>query len=280
DCTVGYGGHSEAMLVAYPHLLHIGIDRDREALDFSAKRLEKYKTKLYKGSFSKQFPVLNESPIVGVLADFGVSSLQLDKAERGFSFDSQRLDMRMDTSASLSAYDVVNSYTEEQLRYIFEHYGEVRQPSLVAKAIIHAREKKPIQSAKDLADIISTIFPKRGKIHPATLIFQAIRIEVNDELGEIESLLDSLERQRTDGMIVSFITFHSLEDRLIKNRFNRWSKECICPPEVWRCTCGKNNALGKMINRKPITATPKEAKLNPRSRSAKLRSFCFDGVKL
>lgn len=277
DCTVGYGGHSEAIIEKYRFLKHIGIDRDQEALDFCAKRLSKYQSKLYKGSFSYEYGKLQESPIVGVLADFGVSSLQLDKPERGFSFDSKRLDMRMDTTANLSAYDVVNSYSESQLAYLFEHYGEVHNAHQMAQAVVKARVRSPISSAKDLSDVVMGVAKKRGKIHPATLIFQAIRIEVNDELGEIERLLDAIEHKHTSGMIVSLITFHSLEDRLVKNRFTKWSKDCICDPNAWRCTCSKNNALGIMLKRKPIVATSQEEKINPRSRSAKLRSFCFTG---
>jgi 16S rRNA (cytosine1402-N4)-methyltransferase len=282
DCTLGYAGHSSAILEAYPNCQHIGIDRDQEALDFSAQRLAPYSSRvtLYKGTFSEVFPTLTEEPIKAVLADFGVSSLQLDKQERGFSFGSDMLDMRMDTSASLSAYEVVNSYDREALEYIFDHYGEVRSYRKLAGAIIEARAKEPIESAKALSDIALSVLPKGGKIHPATLMFQAIRIEVNNELGEIEGLLDALEKRADAGAVVSLITFHSLEDRLVKNRFRKWSQNCICDPQAIRCTCTRNNALGKVLNRKPITASKQELKENPRSRSAKLRSFVFwDGGK-
>jgi len=281
DCTLGYAGHSEAILEKYNNIQHIGIDRDEEALIFSARRLVKFfgRSKLYKGTFANIFPTLTQSPIVGVLADFGVSSLQLDKSERGFSFDSEVLDMRMDKDAPLSAYDVVNGYKKEELEYILRHYGEVRSYHKVANAIVSARNKKPIKSAKELSDIICKVIPRIGRIHPATLSFQGIRIEVNDELGEIERLLNTLEIKARDGelkgTIVSLITFHSLEDRLVKNRYRRWETDCICDSNAMRCTCGKNHALGKALSRKAITASKDELKRNVRSRSAKLRTFIF-----
>ena len=283
DCTLGYAGHSEAMLKKYENIKHIGIDRDDEALKFSENRLTLFadKSSLYKGTFSTIFPTLKESPIVGILADFGVSSLQLDKMERGFSFLSENLDMRMDSSAELSAYEVVNGYDQEKLEYILNHYGEVRSYRKVASAIIEARSQKPIKSAIELSEIICGVVSRGGKIHPATLSFQGIRIEVNAELYEIEALLDALEARAKRGelqeTIVSLITFHSLEDRLVKNRYKKWSTACICDVNAMRCTCGKHHQLGRMLVRKPITATKEELKINARSRSAKLRTFIFKG---
>lgn len=277
DCTLGYAGHSSEILVRYTHLKHIGIDRDDEALAFSKKRLESFsdRSRLYKGTFASVLPILKEAPVTALLADFGVSSLQLDKKERGFSFSSETLDMRMDTSAPLSAYEVVNEYPKEKLEYIFDTYGEVRSYRKLAAAVVEARAKAPIKSAKALSEIAKEVIPSGGKIHPATLMFQAIRIEVNNELGEIEGLLDAIEAKHYKGEVVSLITFHSLEDRLVKNRFKKWSTACICDPQAMRCTCGKNHALGKALSRKPITASKEELKINPRSRSAKLRSFRF-----
>ena len=283
DCTLGYAGHSEAMLKTYEAIEHIGIDRDDEALAFSKARLEPFegRSTLYKGTFANTLPTLNETPITGVLADFGVSSLQLDKMERGFSFESETLDMRMDATAELSAYEVVNEYAQDKLEYILNHYGEVRSYKKVAAAIVQARSLKPIESGKALAEVICTVIPRGGKIHPATLSFQGIRIEVNNELGEIEGLLDVLEEKfkagELSGLIVSLITFHSLEDRLVKNRYKTWATKCICDPQAMRCTCSKNNELGKMLVRKPIVATKQELKVNARSRSAKLRTFIFKG---
>ena len=277
DCTLGYAGHSSEILAKYKALKHIGIDRDDEALAFSKKRLEPYEDRstLYKGTFATVFPALQESPIVAVLADFGVSSLQLDKQDRGFSFTSETLDMRMDASSALSAYEVVNEYPKEKLEYIFDVYGEVRSFKRLASAVVEARAQAPINSAKELSEIAKTVIPVGGKIHPATLMFQAIRIEVNNELGEIEGLLDALEQKHVKGEVVSLISFHSLEDRLVKNRFKKWAQNCICDPQAMRCTCGKNHALGKAFSSKPVTASKEELKINPRSRSAKLRSFRF-----
>ncbi len=278
DCTLGYAGHSEAVLRRYTHLKHVGIDRDEEAIRFSEERLRPFgdRSRLYRGRFSDIVPGLKEAPVTALLADFGVSSLQLDKKERGFAFDAARLDMRMDTDAPLSAYEVVNEYPAERLADIFEKYGEVRRANRVAEAIVAARASKPIESAAALSDIVSSVATARGKIHPATLVFQAIRIEVNDELGEIERLLDALETTHYAGEVVSLITFHSLEDRLVKARFKKWQRSCICSERAMRCTCGNDHALGKVLTRKPVTATPDEIRRNPRSRSAKLRSFRFE----
>ena len=266
DCTLGYAGHSSEVLKKYDHLKHIGIDRDDEALAFSKKRLEPFESRsiLYKGTFATVLPTLKETPITALLADFGVSSLQLDKKERGFSFTSKTLDMRMDATAALSAYEVVNNYSKAQLEYIFDTYGEVRSYKKLAGAVIEARAKQPITSAIELSEIAKTVIPPGGKIHPATLMFQAIRIEVNNELGEIEGLLDAIEARHFEGEVVSLITFHSLEDRLVKNRFKKWSTACICDPHAMRCTCGKNNALGKALSRKPVIASKEELKINPK----------------
>ncbi|WP_457607451.1 16S rRNA (cytosine(1402)-N(4))-methyltransferase RsmH [Nitratifractor sp.] len=279
DCTLGYAGHSAALLEAHPGLRLVGIDRDREALEFSARRLAPYggnRVELLQGSFSALLPsLLESSPPVALLADFGVSSLQLDKRERGFSFESEELDMRMDPSSGLSAYDVVNDYPAERLDRIFREYGEIRQAGRLAEAIVRARSRKPIRSGRELAELIAGVLPRHGKTHPATQPFQAIRIEVNDELGEIERLLDTLEATPPAGAVVSLITFHSLEDRLVKNRFREWSRDCICPPGTPRCLCGGGHALGRPLSRKPVTASPEELRRNSRSRSAKLRSFRF-----
>ncbi len=278
DCTLGYAGHSAALLEAHPNLRLVGIDRDPEALAFSQERLAPYgeRVRLLRGSFSEILPtLLGQEPVAAVLADFGVSSLQLDKRERGFSFESGTLDMRMNPEAPLSAYEVVNHYSAERLEYLFREYGEIPRARQLAEAIVTERKDRPIESARQLAELGRRILRGKGKTHPATQMFQAIRIEVNDELGEIERLLDALESARPAGAIVSLITFHSLEDRLVKSRFRRWSRECICPPEAPRCTCGGAHALGRELSRKPFVATPEEQRINPRSRSAKLRSFRF-----
>jgi len=277
DCTLGYGGHSIAMLEKYNKINLIGIDRDIEALNFSKEHLKNYKDRIAfkKGSFSSVLKKLDFSNVAGLLADFGVSSLQLDKLDRGFSFDSDTLDMRMDQSSSFSAKELVNSYSVNELERIFREFGEIKEAKKLAHAIVDYKRTKEIQSSKELAAIIAKNVYKKGKIHPATQAFQAIRIEVNKELEEIVSLLDTLEEAKPKGAIISLITFHSLEDRLVKQRFRKWAKTCICPPGIMRCACGNNNNLGKELSRKAIVATSREQKINPRSRSAKLRIFKF-----
>ncbi|WP_456381941.1 16S rRNA (cytosine(1402)-N(4))-methyltransferase RsmH [Hydrogenimonas sp.] len=278
DCTLGYGGHSEAILKKFPKIRLVGIDQDPEAIAFATKRLEPFKARFEarRGRFSDLLPELLELPVAGILADFGVSSLQLDKKERGFSFQSETLDMRMNPEAGFSAYDVVNGYPTEELERIFREYAEERAWRKAARAVVEARAKKPIESGVELSEILGRVLPKRGKTNPATALFQAIRIEVNDELGEIRRLLDALEAHPPAGAVVGLITFHSLEDRLVKQRFKKWSTACICPPEAFRCTCGGDHALGRMPGRKPFTAKAEEVKRNPRSRSAKLRCFRFE----
>ncbi len=277
DATLGYAGHSTAILEHHPDLHLIGIDRDEEALTFSRERLMPWQEQvtLIRGDFASVVPTLTDVPIAGLLADFGVSSLQLDKPERGFGFESDRLDMRMDTSAPLTARDVVNTYSHERLRYLFAEYGEIRAANRLADAILAERAREPITSARQLSALAQRVLGRQGKIHPATLMFQAIRIEVNDELGQIEKLLDALETLRPAGAIIALITFHSLEDRLVKRRFKAWTQNCICDPHALRCTCGNHHRLGTIPNRKPIVATPTERRANPRSRSAKLRTFAF-----
>ncbi len=277
DCTLGYGGHSEAILKEYHNIKLIGIDRDIEAINFSKNRLKIFQNRVEfkKGTFATILKGIDFSNVVGILADFGVSSLQLDKDERGFNFNSETLDMRMDQTNSFSAKELINSYSLEQLNKIFRNFGEIKESKKLSQEIIKYREKKYINSSKELADIISKVIRKKNKTHPATLAFQAIRIEVNKELEEIETLLNILEDKKPKGAIISLITFHSLEDRLVKQRFRQWSKKCICPPEIMRCICGNNNNLGVELNKKPIIANDEEIKVNPRSRSAKLRSFKF-----
>ncbi len=274
DCTLGYAGHSSLLLEQNKNINLIGIDRDQSAIDFSLKRLKKFdgRFEIKKGRFSSVVnEILNQKQNVkGILADIGVSSLQLDKKERGFSFQSDILDMRMDKNTSLSAYDVVNFYDKEKLEYILKEYGELKNYKKIADFII---KNRPYGSAKELAEDLTKIMPKSKKIHPATLVFQAIRIEVNDELGELNRLLDTIENSKTNDTLVAIISFHSLEDRIVKKRFSKWAKKCICPPEAIKCECGANNSLGKILTKKPITATKKEMNKNPRSRSAKLRVF-------
>jgi len=279
DCTLGYGGHTSMILESNPHVHIIAIDQDQTAIDFSTQRLEKFgdRVTIKKGRFSSVIQeILDEydtSEIKGVFADIGVSSLQLDQKERGFSYESDNLDMRMDKSALLQASIVVNEYSQTDLETILLEYGELRNFKKITSIIM---QNRPFYSAKELSQTLSPYLPKGKKIHPATLLMQAIRIEVNDELGELKALLRSIENAGFIDTKIAVIAFHSLEDRIVKQTFSRWSKSCICPNEAMRCTCGNNHALGKIKTKKPVTAQADELKKNPRSRSAKLRVFTMD----
>jgi 16S rRNA (cytosine1402-N4)-methyltransferase len=198
--------------------------------------------------------------------------LQLDEKARGFGFESESLDMRMDPGRDFSAMDVVNSYSQNELERILFEYGEIRNAKKLSAEIIAAR---PLHSAKELSAVVRPFAPKGKKIHPATLVFQAIRIEVNNELGELEALLDAIEEAGLKKARVAIICFHSLEDRIVKQRFKKWSMSCICDPHAMRCTCGNNHALGRLVMRKPYEAKADEVKQNSRSRSAKMRVFEF-----
>ena len=274
DCTTGYAGHSSGLLEQNENIQLICNDQDEEALLFSKKRLDKDKTRVIfnQGNFEHVIETFRGFKVRGILADIGVSSLQLDKNERGFGFDGDTLDMRMDQTKSLDASVVVNTYSQSELERVFKEFGEVREYKKVASLIVNNR---PFSSAKELADFLSKKMYK-GKLHPATLPFQGIRIEVNDELGVLERLFDSLEEAKLSNCIVAIISFHSLEDRIVKNYFKKWTKSCICPKDAFRCTCGNNHSLGKIITKKPIIPTKAEIKENPRSRSSKLRIFKFD----
>ena len=274
DCTTGFAGHSSGLLASNENIKLICNDQDDEALEFSKNRLEPYKQRVTfnKGNFEHVIDTFKDYEIRGVLADIGVSSLQLDKLERGFGFESDTLDMRMNQNQSLDAATVVNTYSQSELERVFKDCGEVREYKKVASLIVNNR---PFSSAKEISELLSKKMPK-GKIHPATLPFQGIRIEVNDELGVLERLFDSLEKAKFKNCIVAIISFHSLEDRIVKNYFKKWTKSCICPDGVFRCECGNNHALGKIITKKPIIPTALEIKQNPRSRSSKLRIFKFD----
>ncbi len=274
DCTLGYGGHSEALLKMNENIKIVGIDQDITAVEFSKKRLHPFgdRVKILHGRFSETIFDIDTSDVRGVLADIGVSSLQLDDQKRGFCFESDCLDMRMDRSKSLTAYDVVNGYDKEKLEEIFKNYGEVREYRKIAALIVNERIKKEFTSAKELSSFIAKHLRSR-KIHPATQVFQAIRIEVNDELGELKRLLKNIEDLKLSNATVAIISFHSLEDRIVKRSFKEWSKSCICLPQVYRCSCGNNHSYGKILTKNPITAGEEELGKNFRARSAKLRLF-------
>ncbi|MEA3354713.1 MAG: 16S rRNA (cytosine(1402)-N(4))-methyltransferase RsmH [Campylobacterota bacterium] len=274
DCTLGYGGHSQGILEINPNITLICNDQDDEALAFSKKRLEKFGDRVIfnKGNFKDVVTKFKDKNITGILADIGVSSLQLDKNERGFGFESDTLDMRMDQNQDLSAYEVVNNYSQKELEQIFKEYGEVKEYKKAASIIV---QNRPFNSSKELAQFLYKNMHK-GKLHPATLPFQGIRIEVNNELGVLKELFHSIEEAELKSTKIAIISFHSLEDRIVKNYFKKWTKKCICPPHVMRCECGNNHQKGKILTKKPIIPTNQEIKQNPRSRSSKMRVFEFD----
>ena len=282
DCTAGGGGHSLEIAKLLPGGSRlICLDRDDEALEACSERLSEYsgKVTIVKSNFSELTSVLDGlgvDRIDGVLWDLGVSSRQLDEAERGFSYTKEApLDMRMDKSGPVTAYDVVNGYGEPDLARIIRDYGEERFAGQVARAICRSREKKPIETTTELAGIISGAIPSKNRLaesqHPARRTFQAIRIEVNGELDSIApSIKGAADRLNPDGRM-AVITFHSLEDRIVKECFRELSTGCTCPPEFPVCVCGKKPVI-ELMTRKPILPGKEESETNPRSRSAKLRA--------
>ncbi len=281
DCTVGMGGHSAELLKHIPQGRLIGLDQDVEALQHAGLALQgDPRVTLIKANFADLLNVLKDhslSEVDSVLMDIGVSSLQLDSPLRGFSFQQNGpLDMRMDASASLTAADVVNTYPEEKLANVIYEYGEERKSRQIANAIVRHREQKPFETTEELANLAKKVLgsprPKKGESfkHPATRLFQALRIEVNQELEVLKSALkDALSILKPGGRL-AVITFHSLEDRIVKQYFKSESVDCICPPRIPQCVCGHKASL-ELLTRKPVEASEEEISKNPRSRSAKLR---------
>ncbi len=279
DGTLGRAGHSLEIVRRLTTGRLIAIDRDKAALEAAPVRLEGYmdKVTLVRGNFGDLRSILASlgvDSVDGMLFDLGVSSPQLDDGNRGFSYlQDAPLDMRMDQSAPFTARDVVNGWSQEELKRILWQYGEERYSGPIASAIVREREKAPIETTGRLAELIRSAMPakaKREKQHPAKRSFQAIRIAVNDELGEVERLLSgALDALNTGGRL-AVISFHSLEDRLVKTAYADWAKGCICPPDFPVCVCGRTPKM-KLVGRRPITAGEAELKDNPRARSAKLR---------
>ena len=280
DGTLGGAGHSmEIVKRLTRNGLLIGIDQDQQALENAKIKLQPYEkhVQLVHNNFKNIHEVLEElevNEIDGMLLDLGVSSHQLDTVERGFSYmQDTELDMRMDTSAELTAKIVVNQYSEEELHRIIKEYGEENWAKRIANFIVEQRKEKEITRSEELVNIIKHAIPKKARDkgpHPAKRTFQAIRIEVNNELGIIEDTIKSvLPYLKTKGRL-AIITFHSLEDRIVKNTYKELAQSCICPKEFPICTCDKRSEI-KIITRKPITPTEEELEHNPRSRSAKLR---------
>ena len=277
DGTLGGGGHSELILDKLSSGRLIGIDRDSEAISAAKERLsERECFTAVKGNFADMPRILEEQKIFhvnGILLDLGVSSHQISTARRGFSFNADGpLDMRMDISLTHSAYDIVNTYAERALADIFFRFGEERNARRIARGIIKARENSPIETTLRLASVITEASPpRRGKApHPAMRSFMALRIAVNNELAPLDAAISEMVKLLTCGGRIAVITFHSLEDRIVKNTFRRHVSPCTCPREIPSCVCGNRQTL-MLINRKPITPSKAELETNTRSRSAKLR---------
>ena len=288
DGTVGLGGHAAVVLQkSAPKGFLLGIDLDSEALAIAKQRLQEYKERvaLVDGNFADLEQLLRLyrdseqtettiSPIDGILLDLGVSSLQLDTPTRGFSFaHSGPLDMRMNASQSLSAAHVVNRYPEDVLATIFTQFGEERWSKKIARQIVLARKRRSLSTTGQLVEIVLAAIPPKStgwRIHPATRVFQALRIYVNDELKNIHSGIHCAAAALKPGGRLCIISFHSLEDRIVKEQFRTLSRACICPPKTPICVCHHTPTL-QILTKRPIVPTPDEIRRNPRSRSAKLR---------
>jgi len=279
DGTLGRAGHSREIAKRLTTGRLICVDRDDAALEAAQTRLADWmdRVTLVHSNFDKVSDILDElglRGIDGMLFDLGVSSPQLDDGSRGFSYMADApLDMRMDRSEGLTAADVVNGYDQNELRRILLQYGEERYAPLIAAAIVRRRAEKPIETTLELVDIIKSAMPGkalREKQHPAKRSFQAIRIAVNDELASVERMIRGAVPRLNRGGRLAVITFHSLEDRIVKNGMAEFAKGCTCPPDFPVCVCGKTPDV-KLVSRKPILPTDKEVEENPRARSAKLR---------
>ena len=279
DCTLGGGGHSSLVLSRITTGKLICLDQDMDAIENAKKVLSPYEGKfeLIHSNFERVGEVLDEiapDGIDGAMIDLGVSSYQLDTAERGFSYHNDApLDMRMDKSAALSAFVVVNTYSQSDLCRILSDYGEEKRASSIARAIVKAREEKEIETTLELAEIIKSAFPPKERFegkHPARRSFQAIRIEVNRELEIIPGTIEQLVNHLKPGGRLCIITFHSLEDRLVKESIRKYVEGCTCPRDFPICVCGFKPKL-KNVTKKPIGPSKEEEEENPRSRSAKLR---------
>lgn len=279
DCTMGGAGHSEAILKNCDCRL-IAIDQDDEAIAAGTKRLAPYgdRKQIVRSNFSNLAEIGQELGIIGqvdgILMDIGVSSHQLDTAERGFSYmHDAPLDMRMDKSSEFSAYDIVNGYSVDELTKVLYTYGEEKWSKRIAEFIVEARNKKNIETTFELTEIIKAAIPvgaREKDQHPARRSFQALRIEVNQELAVLEKAIDAAVGLLKPGGRLVIISFHSLEDRIVKERFRYLASDCICPPEFPVCRCSKKQEV-KIITRKPLVPTKDEEEINPRSRSSKLR---------
>ena len=279
DCTLGGGGHTEGMLERSSEKSKvIGIDQDKEAINFAKERLKKYgnKIEIFQDNFRNLDTVIylaGHNKVDRILMDIGVSSNQLDNLERGFSYRyDAKLDMRMDRNLKISAYEVVNDFSEKEIADIIYKYGEEPKSRKIAKNIVEYRKNKKIETTLELSEIIIKSIGKSMKKHPSKRTFQAIRIFVNKELEVLEEALDKAVNLLNNNGKLLVITFHSLEDRMVKEKFREYENPCTCPPEIPVCVCNKKS-LGKVITKKPIIAKESELNENNRAHSAKLRIF-------
>ena len=279
DCTLGGGGHTEGILErSSEESKVIGIDQDKEAINFAKERLKKYgnKIEIFQDNFRNLDTVIylaGHNKVDRILMDIGVSSNQLDNLERGFSYRyDAKLDMRMDRNLKISAYEVVNDFSEKEIADIIYKYGEEPKSRKIAKNIVEYRKNKKIETTLELSEIIIKSIGKSMKKHPSKRTFQAIRIFVNKELEVLEEALDKAVNLLNNNGKLLVITFHSLEDRMVKEKFREYENPCTCPPEIPVCVCNKKS-LGKVVTRKPITAKKSELNENNRAHSAKLRIF-------
>ena len=279
DCTLGGAGHTQGILENTSEgAVVIAIDQDDDAIEFAEKKLEDYKgrIKIFKDNFRNLDTVLymaGYEKVSGILMDIGVSSYQLDDPERGFSYKYEaKLDMRMNKNAKISAYEVINEFSEQEIADILYKYGEEPKSRRIARKITEARKEKKIETTTELADIVIRAIGKSMKRHPAKRTFQAVRMYVNQELEVLEEALEKAVELLEDRGRLLVITFHSLEDRIVKNKFREFEKPCKCPPNIPICVCGKES-LGKVITKKPIVAGELELNDNSRAHSAKLRVF-------
>ena len=279
DCTLGGGGHTEGMLERSSEKSKvIGIDQDKEAINFAKEKLKKYgnKIEIFQDNFRNLDTVIylaGYNKVDRILMDIGVSSNQLDNLERGFSYRyDAKLDMRMDRNLKISAYEVVNDFSEKEIADIIYKYGEEPKSRKIAKNIVEYRKNKKIETTLELSEIIIKSIGKSMKKHPSKRTFQAIRIFVNKELEVLEEALDKAVNLLNNNGKLLVITFHSLEDRMVKEKFREYENPCTCPPEIPVCVCNKKS-LGKVVTRKPITAKKSELNENNRAHSAKLRIF-------
>ena len=279
DGTLGGGGHSEGILLQNDSCRLIGIDQDTDAITAASARLSRFgdRVRVVNSNFSQIKDVLQslgEDKIDGAVLDLGVSSFQLDNAERGFSYMKDApLDMRMNKNADFDAYKLINEYSEEELSRVFFEYGEEKWSKRIAEFIVSKRSEAPIKTTGELVDIIKAAIPKKARLeggHPAKRVFQAVRIEVNGELKILEQAIKDFVDCLRPGGRLAIITFHSLEDRIVKQTFAGLAKGCVCPKEFPVCMCGKTPEV-KIISRKPILPSKTEEEVNPRSKSAKLR---------